>query len=72
MKAMPELAAVRNERLEQQNRYNNKMDYDKLRNMIAQQAPPSQMNGDMATRIINLQSNRSIPQRNRTRSCGIL
>ena len=37
------------------------MDYDKLRNMIAQEVPPNQLNRDTATRVIDLVSNRSSP-----------
>ena len=66
MKAMPQLVALRNERLEQQNNYNNKLDYDKLRNMIAQEVPPNQLNRDTATRVMDLVSNRSLPHSNRS------
>ena len=42
------------------------MDYDKLRNMVAQEVPPNQLNRDTATRVIDLVSNRSLPHSNRS------
>ena len=68
MKAMPQLVALRNERLAQQNNYNNKLDYDKTRNIVAQEVPPNQLNRDTGTRVIDLLSNRSLPRSNRNAS----
>jgi len=56
MKAMPELVAMKNEHILNNDNYNKKIEYDKLRNMVAEKIPPYQMNKDNTKKVLNLLS----------------
>ena len=54
MRAMPELVALKNNHILNQDNYNKRIDYDKLRNVISERIPPNQMNREAKRKVINL------------------
>jgi len=62
MKAMPELVAMKNDHILNQDNYNKRIAYDKLRNVISEKIPPNQMSRETKRKVVNLltpQSSRS-------------
>ena len=52
IKAMPELVAMKNERLIEQNRYNKMIDYERLRGEIDKHIPPNHANKEHREKVI--------------------
>jgi len=62
MKAMSELVAMKNDHILNQDNYNKRIAYDKLRNVISEKIPPNQMSRETKRKVVNLltpQSSRS-------------
>ena len=53
IKQMPELVAVKHQKLAEKDYYNKMVEYDRIRNYVDSKIPPNQANKEMRAKVIS-------------------